>query len=121
MKVVAAEIKVMVKSCSGRNNRGSSRSSFNGLSRLFCDGGGCRRRLSSLRGDILQRSNRSRLVDLGRVLVHLGWGGDLRLGFGLEEVTNTGRQSTRHLGGFVGFFVLLRLVLLLFLLLLLLI
>ena len=49
---------------------------------------------------VLQRSDRLGLVDLGRVLIDLGGGGNLGLGPGLEQVTDTCGETTANLGGF---------------------
>lgn len=46
---------------------------------------------------VLKRSNRDRLIDLGWVLVDLGGGNDFAFGFALEEVTDTGRETTADL------------------------
>lgn len=56
--------------------------------------------LGRFRGNILQRGNRLRLVNLGRMFVHFGRSSDLSLWFGLEEVTDSGGETTANFQGF---------------------
>lgn len=76
-------------SCSS-NDGGHGRSSLNGLGSLFR----LRLRNSGLRSWVFKRGNRSRLIDLGRVLVHLGRSGDLGLGLApAEQIANASREA----------------------------
>lgn len=75
----------------------------------------CRGLLSlCLRGGVLERSDGGGLLDLGWVLVDLGGGLDRGLGLGLEQVTNTGRETTANFDGLGGLLLLSLLLLLLF-------
>lgn len=91
----------------GSNDGGRGRSSLNGLGNFF------KFRLRSsggLRSWVFERGDRSRLIDLGRVFVHLGRRSDLRLGLALEKIANAGRKTTSDfdsLGGDLFRFLLL--------------
>ena len=54
----------------------------------------------SLRDSILQRGNPYCFLNLGRIFVNFGRSSDLGLWFGLEEVTNTGGETTANFLGF---------------------
>lgn len=102
--------------CDGGGRSGGSFHRLRGLLRLrlFL---GCLLlgRSSSTLGWVFKRSDRSGLLNLRRMLINLSGGGDLGLGFRLEEITDASRESAADLGSLGG---LLLLFLLLFLLLL---
>jgi len=99
-------------SCSS-NDRCRNRSSLNRLGGLFSR---CLSGSGRLRSRVLQWSDGSRFVNLGRVLINFGGGCNLGFGLGLEEVTNTSGQTTANLGS-LGLLLLFLLLFFLFLLL----
>lgn len=117
VKVVGREIMVRSHAELSRSSDSGSDRRSNSLGLGLLDR--CRLRSRLLRhrlsGGVLQRSDRSGLINLRGVLVDLGGRRRLSLGLGLEEVADTGRKAAANLCG-RGLLLRLLLVLLLFLL-----
>lgn len=74
--------------CSGSNNRSRSLN----LGTLLSFG--------PFRSGVLQRANRMHRGNHGRIFVNFGRSMNFGLGFGLEEVTDTGGETTANFQGF---------------------
>lgn len=81
------------RSHDGSSGRGSGSSLFRFLLRFRFS------RCTSLICRVLKRSNRRGLFNFRGVLINLGRSGNLSLGLGLEEVTNTSRETASDFGG----------------------
>lgn len=86
--------------CCSSNHRGGSRSGFCG-SRCLLSWSGCSGSLSRRN---LQRSQGSRLIDHGRVLIDFSGSRHFVLGLDLEEVTDASRDASANLGSPLLFF-----------------